>query len=70
MKKISLNYHNINVSCTCGNTFITKSTYSSDNLKLEVCSHCHPFYTGKQRVIDVAGRVDVFRKRFGKITTS
>ena len=57
-------YQEIKVTCSCGNTFATKSTWSSD-LSIEVCSACHPFYTGQQKIVDTAGRVDKFRKRFG-----
>lgn len=59
-------YQEITVSCSCGNSFKTRSTRCAD-LQLEVCSSCHPFYTGKQRVVDTAGRVDSFQKRFGSI---
>ena len=58
-------YKQITVTCGCGNKFETGSTLNED-LHVEVCSSCHPFYTGKQRVVDTAGRVDKFRKRFGK----
>ncbi len=58
-------YKQITVACGCGNKFETGSTLCKD-LHIEVCSSCHPFYTGKQRVVDTAGRVDKFRKRFGK----
>ncbi len=58
-------YKQITVTCGCGNKFETSSTLNKD-LHVEVCSSCHPFYTGKQRVVDTAGRVDKFRKRFGK----
>jgi large subunit ribosomal protein L31 len=51
------------VSCTCGNTFPTRSTLGQD-LAIEVCSSCHPFYTGKQKILDTAGRVDKFRKKY------
>jgi large subunit ribosomal protein L31 len=53
------------VTCGCGNTFATGSVLGKD-LQVEVCSSCHPFYTGKQRVVDTAGRVDKFRKKYGK----
>lgn len=53
----------INVKCTCGNEFETGSTLK-DNLQIEVCSQCHPFYTGQQKLVDTAGRVDRFRKRY------
>lgn len=56
-------YHEIKVSCSCGNTFQTRSTLDQD-LSLEVCSSCHPFYTGKQKIVDTAGRVDKFRKKY------
>lgn len=57
-------YHQINVTCSCGNTFQTGSTSAKD-LSIEVCSACHPFYTGKQKVLDTAGQVDKFRRRYG-----
>jgi large subunit ribosomal protein L31 len=56
-------YKDITVTCTCGNTFLTRSTIGHD-LNIEVCSSCHPFYTGKQKILDTAGRVDKFRKRY------
>lgn len=58
-------YATINVTCSCGNTFETKSTLS-DDLTVEVCSNCHPFYTGKQKMLDSGGRVDRFRKRYAR----
>lgn len=58
-------YKKITVTCGCGNTFETGSVLKGD-LQIEVCSSCHPFYTGKQRVVDTAGRVDKFRKKYGK----
>ncbi len=51
------------VACTCGNTFDTRSTLGHD-LQIEVCSNCHPFYTGKQKIVDTGGRVDKFRKKY------
>jgi large subunit ribosomal protein L31 len=57
-------YKEINVNCTCGNSFKTGSTLGHD-LQVEVCSSCHPFYTGKQKMVDTAGRVDKFRKKYG-----
>lgn len=56
------------VTCSCGNTFTTRSTAKSGQLHAEVCSACHPFYTGKQKIMDVGGRVDKFEKRYGKRT--
>jgi large subunit ribosomal protein L31 len=54
------------VSCTCGNTFTTRSTASDGTIRAEVCSNCHPFYTGKQKILDTGGRVAKFEKRYGK----
>jgi large subunit ribosomal protein L31 len=58
-------YHEIKVQCACGNTFNTRST-RKDELHVEICSECHPFFTGKQKLVDTAGRVDRFNKRYGK----
>ena len=57
------NYHDVQVTCSCGNQFTTKSTMAKNAFNIEVCSECHPFYTGKQKLIDTGGRVDKFRKR-------
>ncbi|MFD0914011.1 50S ribosomal protein L31 [Methylophilus flavus] len=57
-------YPEINVTCSCGNKFKTRSTSSKD-LNIEVCSQCHPFYTGKQKIVDTAGRVEKFRQKYG-----
>lgn len=57
-------YTEVDVSCTCGNSFKTRSTKGQD-IKLEICSACHPFYTGQQKIMDTAGRVDKFKKRYG-----
>jgi large subunit ribosomal protein L31 len=58
-------YVEVNVSCACGNTFKTRSTKKGD-IRLEICSNCHPFYTGKQKLVDTAGRVERFNKKYGK----
>ena len=58
-------YEAIKVACSCGETFETRSTVG-DDLNIEVCSKCHPFYTGKQKMVDTGGRVDKFRQRYGK----
>lgn len=58
-------YAPVKVTCSCGNTFETRSTLGRDTLSIEVCSACHPFYTGKQKILDAGGRVDRFRKRYG-----
>ena len=62
-------YALITVTCTCGNTFQTRSTLGED-LQVEVCSSCHPFYTGKQKIVDTGGRVDKFRRRYGMTKSS
>ena len=56
-------YEEITVTCACGNAFRTRSTYKGD-LHVEVCSACHPFYTGQQKIVDTAGRVEKFRRRY------
>jgi large subunit ribosomal protein L31 len=56
-------YSEIQVTCSCGNTFTTRSTVQKP-LHVEVCSACHPFYTGKQKIVDTAGRVEKFRQRY------
>ena len=56
-------YKAIQVTCSCGNVFETRSTLGQD-LQIEVCSSCHPFYTGKQKIVDTGGRVDRFRKKY------
>ena len=61
-------YQDLEVVCGCGNTFTTRSTSKRGKLHIEVCSKCHPFYTGKQRIVDTAGRVERFRQRYGKKT--
>ena len=51
-------YHEVNVTCSCGNKFVTKSSMEKENFNIEVCSQCHPFYTGTQKIVDTTGRVD------------
>lgn len=63
--EIHPNYKDIKVTCSCGNVFTTRSTLDKDSLSLEVCSACHPFYTGTQKIVDTAGRVDRFRQKYG-----
>ena len=57
-------YNEITATCSCGSVMKTRSTFYQD-LQLDVCSQCHPFYTGKQKVMDTGGRIDKFQKRFG-----
>ncbi len=59
-------YAETTVTCSCGSTFTTRSTKAGGQMVVEVCSACHPFYTGKQKIMDVGGRVEKFEKRFGK----
>jgi large subunit ribosomal protein L31 len=58
-------YDTINVKCACGSHFQTRSTHKGD-IVVEICSACHPFFTGKQKLIDTAGRVERFRRKFAK----
>ncbi len=58
-------YQEIQVTCSCGNTWTTRSTMGKA-LHVEVCSNCHPFYTGKQKIVDTAGRVEKFRQKYAK----
>lgn len=58
-------YEEIAVTCSCGNTFKTRSTVGKD-LHIEICSKCHPFFTGQQKMIDTAGRVERFKAKYGK----
>jgi len=64
-QEIHPNYEEINVVCACGNNFKTRSTMGED-LNIEICSECHPFFTGKQKLVDTAGRVDRFNKRYAR----
>ena len=58
-------YEEINVVCACGHTFKTRSTHKGD-IRVEICSHCHPFFTGRQKLIDTEGRVDRFQKKMAR----
>lgn len=57
------NYHEVRAHCACGASWQTKSTVKGDDLRLEICANCHPFFTGKQKLIDTEGRVDRFNKK-------
>jgi large subunit ribosomal protein L31 len=63
-------YVETTATCSCGATFTTRSTAQNGRIHAEVCSQCHPFYTGKQKILDTGGRVARFEKRFGKSTPS
>lgn len=60
------NYRTVTVVCACGETFLTGTTKPGDTLRVDVCSKCHPFYTGKQKSVDTGGRVDKFNKRYNR----
>ena len=57
-------YHTVTVSCACGNQFVTRST--KPEIRLEICSACHPFFTGKQKLVDTAGRIERFQRRYSR----
>jgi large subunit ribosomal protein L31 len=59
------NYQEVRVQCACGNIFLTRSTHKGD-IHVEICSACHPFFTGKQKVLDTAGRIERFRRKYAK----
>jgi large subunit ribosomal protein L31 len=61
-------YKEIAVACSCGNKFTTRSTMGKPALHVEVCSECHPFYTGTQKIVDTAGRIEKFRSKYGTST--
>ena len=65
-KAIHPEYVTTEVTCTCGNTFTTRSTATSGTIHSEVCSNCHPFYTGKQKLVDTGGRVERFQRKLAK----
>jgi large subunit ribosomal protein L31 len=58
-------YNEVNVICACGHTFKTRSTHKGD-IRVEICSSCHPFFTGRQKLVDTAGRVDRFERKYQK----
>lgn len=63
--KIHPAYEEITITCACGNSFTTRSTLGQD-LHVEICSACHPFYTGKQKIMDTAGRVGKFKQKYSR----
>ena len=66
--KIHPKYQSCTVTCACGNVIETQSVIST--VRVDICGSCHPFYTGKQKFVDTAGRVDKFRQRYGKVGSS
>lgn len=65
-KDIHPNYHEVDVICACGETFKSRAVTEENELKVEICKNCHPFYTGKQKIVDTGGRVERFQKRYGQ----
>lgn len=63
-KDIHPEYTEVLAQCACGEEFKTRSTYGKDELKLDICNKCHPLFTGKQKVVDTAGRAEKFRQRY------
>ncbi|MCD4823122.1 MAG: 50S ribosomal protein L31 [Phycisphaerae bacterium] len=63
--KIHPDYTDVEITCACGHSFKTRSTVKDDTMRVDICSSCHPFYTGKQKFVDTAGRVEKFTKKFG-----
>jgi large subunit ribosomal protein L31 len=66
-KDIHPAYHEVTVACACGSTFKTRSAYKGDVLHIEICSNCHPFFTGKQKLVDSAGRVERFKRKYAGV---
>ena len=66
-KDLHPSYVETTVTCTCGSTFQTRSTVGSGKISSDVCSQCHPFYTGKQKILDTGGRIARFQQRYGKV---
>jgi large subunit ribosomal protein L31 len=69
-KDIHPNYHEVTVACACGSTFKTRSTSPSDIVHIEICSRCHPFFTGKQKLVDSAGRIERFQRKYAGVRKS
>lgn len=63
-KDIHPNYHEVKVICSCGNNFVTSSTFAKEVMQVEICSNCHDFYTGKKKSLDNVGRVSRFRQKY------
>ncbi|MBQ4443419.1 MAG: 50S ribosomal protein L31 [Clostridia bacterium] len=60
------NYHTVTVTCACGETFLTGTTKDVTELKVDICSKCHPYYTGKQKMVETGGRIGKFNKRYNR----
>jgi len=61
------NYNEVQITCSCGKQFVTRSSMGKKEMHIEVCSECHPFYTGQQKIVDTAGRVERFRQKYGNV---
>ncbi|WP_227814172.1 50S ribosomal protein L31 [Nitrogeniibacter aestuarii] len=61
------NYNEVEITCSCGKVFTTRSAMGKQQMHIEVCSECHPFYTGQQKIVDTAGRVERFRQKYGNV---
>ncbi|MBI2537708.1 MAG: 50S ribosomal protein L31 [Gemmatimonadetes bacterium] len=59
-------YHEVTVSCACGNTFKTRSTYKGELMRVEICAACHPYFTGKMKFVDTAGRIERFQRKYAQ----
>ena len=64
------NYHDAKVTCACGNTFVTGTTKDTQDIRVEICSKCHPYFTGKQKLIDSGGRIEKFNAKFNRKDTN
>jgi len=62
-------YNEVNVTCACGSKFTTRSTHKGD-VRVEICASCHPFFTGRQKLVDTEGRVDRFQKKYANVSTT
>ncbi len=62
--EIHPDYHEVTVTCACGNTFNTKTNAKGDTLRIDICNKCHPFFTGKKKIVDASGTVDKFKKKY------
>ena len=65
-EKIHPQYRTVTVTCACGETFLTGTTKNVDSLRIDVCNKCHPYFTGKQKMVESGGRVDKFNKRYNR----
>lgn len=63
-EKIHPDYHEVTVTCACGESFKTKTTKPGNEIRVDVCNKCHPFFTGQKKLVDTAGRVEKFKKKF------